>query len=96
MGDSSTGACSYAIPTKKNTAIGLSLQEIKEHVDKFIEFAWEHRELSFFVTRIGCGLAGYTDDDIGPLFRDAPPNCELPIGWEQYSSENSDADQGGL
>lgn len=90
-GDASSGFCSYAIPTKKNIAMSLSLQEVKEHVDKFVEFAWEHRELNFFVTRIGCGLAGFTDDDIGPLFKDAPPNCELPTGWERYSADDPNA-----
>ncbi len=90
-GDVATGACSYAIPTKRNTAFSLSLQEVKNHVDKFIEFAWEHRDLNFFVTRIGCGLAGFTDNDIGPMFKYAPPNCELPIGWEQYT-EDDDTD----
>lgn len=80
---------SYAIPTKKNTAISLRLEEVRIHVDRFIEFAWEHRELQFFVTRIGCGLAGFTDDDIAPMFKDAPPNCELPDGWEQYTSDGS-------
>lgn len=91
MGDPSNGACSYAIPTKKSIAISLSLQEVKEHVDKFIELAWERRDLNFFVTRLGCGLAGFTDDDIGPLFKDAPPNCELPVGWEIYSDEDSES-----
>jgi hypothetical protein len=87
MGDASTGYCSYALPTKRNTAFSLPLQEVKRHVDRFIEFAWEHRELKFFVTRIGCGLAGFTDDMIGPLFKDAPPNCELPHDWEQYAED---------
>jgi len=35
------------------------------------------------VTRVGCGLAGYRDEQIAPLFRDAPANCDLPDGWRQ-------------
>jgi hypothetical protein len=40
-------------------------------------------ELVFNVTRIGCGLAGYTDAQIAPFFRGAPLNCNLPEGWRQ-------------
>lgn len=72
---------SYALPTKDHNIQTLSLAEIKKHVDRFILFAWERSDLTFFVTRIGCGLAGYTDEAIGPLFEDAPPNCDLPHGW---------------
>ena len=72
---------SYALPTKDEQIQKMSLEQIKEHVDKFIMFAWERTDLKFFVTRIGCGLAGWSDHEIGPLFADAPPNCELPYGW---------------
>jgi hypothetical protein len=72
---------SYAIPTKDLNIQTLSLEQIKIFVDGFIKFAREWPGLYFFVTRIGCGLAGYTDDEIGPMFRGAPPNVELPYGW---------------
>lgn len=72
---------SYALPTKDARIQKMDLEQIKEHVDKFVMFAWERTDLKFFVTRIGCGLAGWTDSDIGPLFSDAPPNCVLPYGW---------------
>lgn len=78
---------SYAIPTKGHRLEVLKLEDIKVHVDKFIEFAWERRDLTFFVTRIGCGLAGYQDHEISPLFRFAPPNCELPIGWDHREED---------
>lgn len=47
----------------------------------FQEFAYAHPELHFFVTRIGCGLAGFTDEEMTPLFIGAPSNCDLPHGW---------------
>lgn len=72
---------SYAIPTKDEKLESLQLEQVKEGVDKFLRFAWERPELYFFVTRIGCGLAGFTDDQIAPLFKGATPNCELPHGW---------------
>lgn len=73
--------CSYAIPTKDGDLRTLSLETINHYVDEFLDFAWERNDLYFFVTRIGCGLAGYTDEQIAPMFREAPLNCELPENW---------------
>ena len=66
---------SYAIPTMSG-----SLQEIAREVEEFILFADQHPELTFLVTRIGCGIAGYRDLDIAPLFANAYslPNVYLP------------------
>jgi len=72
---------SYALPTKDHDIKTLPHSEVAKYVNNFIMFAWERTDLTFFVTRIGCGLAGFTDEEIGPLFSDAPPNCELPYGW---------------
>ena len=72
---------SYAIPTVGTMWEVLPLGDIKIHVDKFLAFARSQPELYFFVTRIGCGIAGYTDEQIAPMFRGAPSNCELPHGW---------------
>jgi hypothetical protein len=57
---------SYAIPTMQG-----GIETIKPYVDQFIDFAKEHAELFFYVTRIGCGIAGFKDSDIAPLFRNA-------------------------
>ena len=43
----------------------------QEALDAFIRFAKEHSRLTFLVTRIGCGIAGFRDEDIAPLFADA-------------------------
>jgi hypothetical protein len=72
---------SYAIPTKDQYIVTLPLDKIYDHVKKFIAYANAHPELTFSVTRIGCGLAGYKDHQIAPMFRDAPNNCQLPDGW---------------
>ena len=72
---------SYAIPTKDEHIKTLPLSTIKKHVKDFIQFANEHPEMTFKVTRIGCGLAGYKDEDIAPMFWDAPINCKLPDEW---------------
>lgn len=71
----------YAIPTKDAQLRTLPLPEIKKHVLAFLEYANEHHELLFIVTRVGCGLAGYSQSDIAPMFHNAPSNCVLPEGW---------------
>lgn len=61
----------YAIPTKNVKVKTLGISKICKYVSKFIEFARENSDLTFFVTEIGCGLAGYSAKDIAPLFVDA-------------------------
>ena len=57
---------SYAIPTMQG-----GVETIRPYVDEFIVFARQHPELTFLVTRIGYGIAGFTDEDIAPLFKEA-------------------------
>jgi hypothetical protein len=71
----------YAIPTKDEHIKTLPLIAIQMYVDQFKVFAKEHPELTFLVTKIGCGLAGYSEKDIAPMFQLCPPNCILPEGW---------------
>lgn len=76
---------SYAIPTKDAHIRTLPLIVIAGHILDFIEYARDNPYLEFNVTRIGCGLAGYADSEVAPLFRDAPSNCHLPNGWRNYA-----------
>ena len=73
---------SYGIPTMQG-----GVETIKPFVDEFIEFAKEHPELKFLVTRIGCGIAGFRDEEIAPLFKDAidVENVILPKSFVSYS-----------
>ncbi len=57
---------SYAIPTMHG-----GVEVIKPYVDEFIDFARQHQEYRFLVTRIGCGIAGFTVGEIAPLFAKA-------------------------
>ena len=59
----------------------LPLEDIAIYVDEFIEFARDRKHVEFLVTKIGCGLSGYKPNEIAPLFKDAPNNCNLPEGW---------------
>ena len=69
---------SYAIPTMQG-----GVDTIRPYVDEFIQFAKEHPELTFLVTRIGCGIAGFRDSEISLLFEkaNALENVVLPSGW---------------
>ena len=77
---------SYAIPTMHG-----GVDVIKPYVDEFIDFAKEHSELTFLVSPIGCGIAGFKIKDIVPLFADAleVENILLPEGFvEELEMEN--------
>jgi hypothetical protein len=75
---------SYAIPTKDKSLNTLEVDAIKPYIDGFLAYASSHPKLRFFVTRIGCGLAGYKDEEIGPLFAQAPENCSIPEQWQAF------------
>ena len=66
---------SYAIPTMQG-----GVETIKPYVDEFIELAREWDQTTFYVTRIGCGIAGFKDSEIAPLFAEALDlyNVRLP------------------
>lgn len=85
VGEGPTGN-SYALPTK-GLAPGLptrSLPEVQESVASFIAYALSNPELTFRVTAVGCGLAGFTNEQIAPLFETAPANCMMPPEWSGF------------
>lgn len=77
VGVGPTGKC-YAIPTMHG-----GVEDIKPYVDDFVEYVRNHPDKRFLVTRIGCGIAGFTDREIAPLFKDVKdtPNVCLPKEW---------------
>ncbi len=81
VGVGPTGQC-YAIPTMQG-----GVETIRPYVDEFINYAKQHPELTFLVTRIGCGIAGFTDEQIAPLFKNAVvlENVSLPKGWREIN-----------
>ena len=70
---------SYAIPTMQG-----GVETIKPYVDEFIEYAKKHYELKFLVTRIGCGIAGFKDEEIAPLFTKAIGAFNIYLPKEFY------------
>lgn len=77
VGSGPTGKC-YAIPTMRD-----GVEDIKPYVDDFVEYVKNHPDNRFLVTRIGCGIAGFKDKEIAPLFKELKdiPNVCLPKNW---------------
>lgn len=75
---------SYAIPTMHGP-----ISTIKPYVDEFIEFAKMHPSYCFLLTRIGCGIAGFRDEEVAPLFIEAlnVQNIYLPKVWISIINE---------
>ena len=73
---------SYGIPTMQG-----GVETIRPYVDEFIDYAKQHPDLLFRVTRIGCGIAGFTNEEIAPLFKAAVAmeNVSLPNGWREIN-----------
>lgn len=74
---------SYAIPTMHG-----GVNEIRPYVDEFISFASNHTDFVFYVTRVGCGIAGFTDEQMAPLFAKAIElkNVVLPFSFVKVLS----------
>ena len=83
VGVGPTGKC-YAIPTMQG-----GVETIRPYVDQFIEYATQNPSEIFLVTRIGCGIAGFTDKEIAPLFKAALglENVALPKSFLDVLSE---------
>ena len=71
---------SYGLPTKDDDLKVLPLESIQEYVNDFLAFARRNPKTKFYMTKIGCGLAGFSVEDIAPLFQknSIPDNVWLP------------------
>ena len=76
---------SYAIPTKDENINSMGLGSISVFVAEFVKFTQTNPSKKFFVTRVGCGLAGYKDAHIAPMFLGAI-NCSFPAEWAGHLS----------
>jgi hypothetical protein len=76
----------YAIPTVDSAIEPLPLEIIQMYVDKLVQYSLEHSDTTFFVTRIGCGIAGFTDEQISHLFYgwNSFHNFDLPEEWMPF------------
>lgn len=90
VGEGLTGEC-YALPTVEYVdgegLSKMSIDRIEEHIHNFLSFAKNRSELNFQLTKVGCGLAGYDESEIFPLFQKhgIPDNVWLPYDWNKIS-----------
>lgn len=77
---------SYAIPTKDKELVSLPIYKISQYVDTFVSYILAHPNTPFFITAIGTQLAGYSHEDIAPLFKELSgvKNVNFPMEWEKY------------
>ena len=75
---------SYAIPTKDKRIKVLPLNTIIKYIEQFKEFTHSQPNLKFWITRVGCGLAGYHDTQITSLFKGCNINCVFAQEWKPY------------
>lgn len=66
---------SYALPSMEGR------QALQEAAERFVEFARSRPDLRFYLTKVGCGIAGYGEDVVAPMFAEAPDNVVKPPGW---------------
>lgn len=78
-----TGNC-YAIPTVTENWEPMNLFFIGGFVFEFLSEAKKNPDVTYHLTPIGCGIAGYKVDDIAPMFMTAPKNVILPIEFKEY------------
>lgn len=83
IGDGMSGN-SYAIPTKDKDFNCLTLETIQGFVNVFVEYTKQHPEYNYFITRVGCGLAGNLDEEIAPMFKDCGDNCSFAGQWKEF------------
>lgn len=83
VGSGPTGNC-YALPTKGKNITFMDIQQIRENVEAFLVYAYSKPEQYFQVTKVGCGLGGFTNEDIAPMFIGAPENCLFDTDWQPF------------
>jgi len=82
VGEGLTGQ-SYAFPTLDKDFKQLSIPKLCSAKDAFYRCVTAHPELNFLFTKVGCGIAGYPEEDMCMLFQDAPENVVLPSDWRR-------------
>ena len=83
---------SFAIPTcSKPTGepgFEITAEMLAYYVACFIAYAKHYPNVEFQVTKVGCGLAGWTNEQVAPLFINAPANCQFDTEWKPFLGEN--------
>lgn len=87
IGEGITGSC-YALPTKGYKIEKIPLSEVSEAIERFLQTARHLDITKFKVTQVGCGLGGFTSEEIAPFFRGAPDNCYFDEAWREFLGDD--------
>ncbi|HCK31278.1 MAG TPA: hypothetical protein DIT34_08255 [Acinetobacter ursingii] len=80
---------SFAIPTLNEHLQRMPLSQIEHYIDDFKIYAQHHPKMKYFITALGCGIAGYKVSEIAPLFKGIHNNVILPESFKPYIDENA-------
>ncbi len=82
----------YALPSKESPTYSLKSHVIKLYVAQLCEFGNRESNHKFQITRVGCGLAGFSDFEMAIMFEAAgyPPNFLFDTAWKPYLGANAD------
>lgn len=80
VGEGATGQC-YAFPTLDESMQKVTEEQLKESVKRLIDFAHNKSSNIILLTKVGCGIAGFDEDEIKEYFKDLPANIIKPKGW---------------
>lgn len=80
IGEGLTGQC-YALPTMDYELNVLPIKYIYDRVNNLFATIRMHPDKTFLITKVACGIAGYSLREIAPLFKHfiSVHNCTLPI-----------------
>jgi ribosomal protein L24 len=81
-----TGKC-YAIATKDKDFVRHRIEDVSAQIRHLITVEGvteENKKLKFLVTRVGCGYAGFTDEQMAPLWANSPENFYFPPEWKKF------------
>ena len=82
VGEGPTGR-TYALPTCYAPGEPVTYQELAVYVHNFLQYARQNPDPRFFISKVGCGIAGFPEDVVALMFRElgTPSNCDLPPEW---------------
>jgi hypothetical protein len=85
IGEGLTGQC-YAFPTLTQSFKQRTRSSLERSRDLLYDCCENHPRLTFLLTKVGCGLGGYNEEDMMSLFKDPPDNLILPEEWKEFWS----------
>lgn len=75
---------SFAIPTMNEHLQQMPLSQIQHYIDDFKIYVKHHPKLKFFITAVGCGVAGYKVEEIAPMFKGIGQSVIFPESFRPF------------